>query len=225
MAKRKRRAFTTDRGSQYASGDDQRVLGQHGQVCGMSRRGNCWDNAVAENFFATLKVELVHDATWATRTAARTELFDYLEPFYNGSGGIPRSVSSVPGPSSSGTAPKRWQANPSAYETGASLGCYRFGPDWMPYWHHNGHRSPGAAYSLARSQIEKGPLWARKNPGRFGACGLPAQSLSIARPACSRFSLTGRPRARGPRELPHDTCAKSGRGSEDRSECLSPHRP
>src|SRR4029434_4005656 len=73
-----------DRGSQYASGDYQRVLGQDGLVCSMSRRGNCWDNAVAESFFATLKVELVHDATWATRTAARTERFDYLELLYNG---------------------------------------------------------------------------------------------------------------------------------------------
>jgi putative transposase len=70
--------------AQYASGDYQRVLAQHGIVCSMSRRGDCWDNAVAESFFATLKVELVHDATWATRTAARTELFDYLEVFYNG---------------------------------------------------------------------------------------------------------------------------------------------
>jgi len=70
--------------SQYASGDYQRALAQHGIVCSMSRRGDCWDNAVAESFFATLKVELVHDATWATRTAARTELFDYLEVFYNG---------------------------------------------------------------------------------------------------------------------------------------------
>ena len=50
----------------------------------MSRRGNCWDNAVAESFFATLKVELVHDAAWATRAAARTALFEYLEVFYNG---------------------------------------------------------------------------------------------------------------------------------------------
>ena len=70
--------------SQYASGDYQRALAQHGIVCSMSRRGDCWDNAVAESFFATLKVELVHDATWATRTAARSELFDYLEVFYNG---------------------------------------------------------------------------------------------------------------------------------------------
>ncbi|PYN94178.1 MAG: hypothetical protein DMD89_22260 [Candidatus Rokuibacteriota bacterium] len=69
---------------QYASGDYQRALAQHGIVCSMSRRGDCWDNAVAESFFATLKVELVHDATWATRTAARSELFDYLEVFYNG---------------------------------------------------------------------------------------------------------------------------------------------
>ena len=69
---------------QYASGDYQKVLAEHGIVCSMSRRGNCWDNAVAERFFATLKVELVHDATWATRALARTALFNYLELFYNG---------------------------------------------------------------------------------------------------------------------------------------------
>ena len=74
----------SDRGSQYASADYQRVLAQHEIVCSMSRRGDCWDNAVAESFFASLKVELVHDATWPTRTAARTELFEYLEVFYNG---------------------------------------------------------------------------------------------------------------------------------------------
>ncbi len=74
----------SDRGSEYASGDYQEVLTQHGIVGSMSRRGNCWDNAVAESFFATLKVELVHDVTWATRAAARAELFNYLEIFYNG---------------------------------------------------------------------------------------------------------------------------------------------
>ena len=74
----------SDRGSQYASGDYQRVLKQHGIVCSMSRRGDCWDNAVAESFFATLKVELVHDALWATRAEAHAELFEYLELFYNG---------------------------------------------------------------------------------------------------------------------------------------------
>jgi putative transposase len=74
----------SDRGSQYASGAYQRVLAQHGIVGSMSRRGNCWDNAVAESFFATLKVELVHDAAWTTRTTARTEIFEYLELFYNG---------------------------------------------------------------------------------------------------------------------------------------------
>src|SRR5215467_539924 len=74
----------SDRGSQYASGDYQRVLKQHGIVCSMSRRGDCWDNAVAESFFATLKVELVHDAIWATRAEAHAELFEYLELFYNG---------------------------------------------------------------------------------------------------------------------------------------------
>ena len=59
----------SDRGSQYASGDYQAMLAAEGMVCSMSRRGNCWDNAVAESFFATLKVELVHDASWATRQA------------------------------------------------------------------------------------------------------------------------------------------------------------
>jgi putative transposase len=74
----------SDRGSQYASGDYQQVLAAAGLVGSMSRRGNCWDNAVAESFFATVKVELVHDATWATRAAARAGLFEYIEVFYNG---------------------------------------------------------------------------------------------------------------------------------------------
>lgn len=74
----------SDRGSQYASGDYQAVLAAEGMVCSMSRRGNCWDNAVAESFFATLKVELAYDADWATRQAARAELFEYIEVFYNG---------------------------------------------------------------------------------------------------------------------------------------------
>ncbi len=52
--------------TQYASGDYQRVLVQHAIVGSTSRRGNCWDHAVAESFFATLKVELVHDAAWTT---------------------------------------------------------------------------------------------------------------------------------------------------------------
>ena len=74
----------SDRGSQYASDDYQAVLAAAGLVGSMSRRGNCWDNAVAESFFATVKVELVHDATWATRAAARAALFEYIEVFYNG---------------------------------------------------------------------------------------------------------------------------------------------
>jgi putative transposase len=73
----------SDRGSQYASGDYQTALGRQGIVGSMSRRGDCWDNAVAESFFATLKVELVHEALWPTRAAARTALFDYIEVFYN----------------------------------------------------------------------------------------------------------------------------------------------
>ena len=74
----------SDRGSRYASAEYRRALRAHGIVCSMSRRGNCWDNAVAESLFATVKVELAHDADWMTRAQARGEVFEYLERFYNG---------------------------------------------------------------------------------------------------------------------------------------------
>jgi transposase InsO family protein len=73
----------SDRGSQYASEDYQQLLAQHGLRCSMSRRGDCWDNAVAESFFASLKLELVYQVQWPSRAAARTALFEYLELFYN----------------------------------------------------------------------------------------------------------------------------------------------
>ncbi len=73
----------SDRGSQYASADYQAILAAHGIVCSMSRRGNCWDNAVAESFFSTLKIELAHGADWATHAAARADVSEYLEIFYN----------------------------------------------------------------------------------------------------------------------------------------------
>jgi putative transposase len=73
----------SDRGSQYAAGDYQDILTAHGMDCSMSRVGNCWDNAVAESFFATLKRELADDADWATRDEARTAVFEYIEVWYN----------------------------------------------------------------------------------------------------------------------------------------------
>ena len=73
----------SDRGCQYASDDYQRGLASAGLVCSMSRKGDCWDNAVAESFFATLKTELVHDARWKTRDEARAALVHYIEVFYN----------------------------------------------------------------------------------------------------------------------------------------------
>jgi putative transposase len=73
----------SNRGSQYASGDYRAALDAAGIDCSMSRRGNCYDNAVAESFFATLKTELVHDADWGTRVEARGAIFDYLEVFCN----------------------------------------------------------------------------------------------------------------------------------------------
>jgi transposase InsO family protein len=73
----------SDRGSQYAAGDYRKHLQARGITCSMSRKGNCWDNAVAESFFATLKVEFIHESTFHTRSQAVTEIFEYIEVFYN----------------------------------------------------------------------------------------------------------------------------------------------
>jgi transposase InsO family protein len=74
----------SDRGSQYASGDYQDALDELGVVCSMSRKGNCWDNAVAESFFATVKTECVYPRRFATRAEAREAIFEFIEVFYNG---------------------------------------------------------------------------------------------------------------------------------------------
>jgi len=73
----------SDRGSQYASGDYRRALANNNIVCSMSRKGDCWDNAVVESFFATLKKELVHRRPWPTVRAAREAIVEYIEVFYN----------------------------------------------------------------------------------------------------------------------------------------------
>jgi len=73
----------SDRGSQYAGERYQRLLGEEGITCSMSRRANCWDNAPAESFFASLKKELVHHEDYATREQARASIFEYIEAFYN----------------------------------------------------------------------------------------------------------------------------------------------
>src|SRR5205823_6495829 len=73
----------SDRGSQYASDHYQRLLGKHGIECSMSGVGQCWDNAPAESFFASLKKELTHHEDDQTREEARASLFEYIEVFYN----------------------------------------------------------------------------------------------------------------------------------------------
>ena len=74
----------SDRGSQYASAEYRAILAGHGIDRSMSERGRCWDNAVAESFFATLKGELDHTGAWPTRAEAHRAIFDYVELFYNG---------------------------------------------------------------------------------------------------------------------------------------------
>jgi transposase InsO family protein len=73
----------SDRGSQYASADYQQALAARGIQCSMSRKGNCWDNAVVESFFSSLKLELVYTTDFATHEQARLALFEYIEVFYN----------------------------------------------------------------------------------------------------------------------------------------------
>ena len=73
----------TDRGSQYCSGDYQKMIKTHGLRCSMSGKGNCYDNACAESFFHSLKVELTHGEKYATREQLRREVFEYIETDYN----------------------------------------------------------------------------------------------------------------------------------------------
>lgn len=73
----------SDRGSPYASADYRGALTRHRIVASMSRKGDCWDNAVAESFFATLRAELVDHERYATHQAATDSIGDYIENFYN----------------------------------------------------------------------------------------------------------------------------------------------
>jgi transposase InsO family protein len=73
----------SDRGVQYASGDYRQALAQAGLIASMSRKGNCYDNAAMESFWSTLKLELVYRRGFDTRANARTQIFDYIEAFYN----------------------------------------------------------------------------------------------------------------------------------------------
>jgi putative transposase len=75
--------FHSDQGSQYAAHAFQKQLREAGITGSMSRKGNCWDNAPVESFFATLKKEVVHREEYTTRDQARVSLFNYIEVYYN----------------------------------------------------------------------------------------------------------------------------------------------
>lgn len=73
----------SDRGSQYCSKRYRRLLETHQLIGSMSRRGNCWDNAICESFFHSLKVELIHECIYKSREEAKKSIFEYIEIYYN----------------------------------------------------------------------------------------------------------------------------------------------
>jgi transposase InsO family protein len=73
----------SDRGSQYASDDYRDALDEAGITCSMSRRGDCWDNAIVESFFGTLKMELIYELPLQTRRETQSAVAHYIEAFYN----------------------------------------------------------------------------------------------------------------------------------------------
>ena len=75
--------FHSDRGTQYTSAEFTGLLAEHEMIQSLSRPRQCWDNAVAESFFSSLKLELIHRQSWATRGQARRAVFDYIEVFFN----------------------------------------------------------------------------------------------------------------------------------------------
>ena len=75
--------FHSDRGCQYTSKDYATLARAHGVILSVSRKGECWDNAVAESFFATIKRELISDRAWPTRAGLHRAVFDYIEGWYN----------------------------------------------------------------------------------------------------------------------------------------------
>jgi putative transposase len=75
--------FHSDRGCQYTSRDYTVLARENGVILSVSRKGECWDNAVAESFFATIKRELINDRAWPTRTGLQRAVFDYIEGWYN----------------------------------------------------------------------------------------------------------------------------------------------
>jgi transposase InsO family protein len=75
--------FHSDRGCQYTSRDYAALARAHGVVLSVSRKGECWDNAVAESFFATIKREAINDRAWPTRAGLHRAVFDYIEGWYN----------------------------------------------------------------------------------------------------------------------------------------------
>lgn len=130
----------SDRGCQYISEAYTEVLESHGIRSSLSRPGNCWDNAVAESFFSTLKLDLLYRHSWPTRAAARSAVFEYIEAFYNRErrhSQAPKEVRmssdvTAPRPKVRVGLPDRLQQGPVICAEGYLFECERRG--YLPCW-------------------------------------------------------------------------------------------
>ena len=75
--------MNSDRGSQYTSAEFRKLLTSNDGLQSLSRKGQCWDNAVGESWFSTLKEELIYRQSWATKAQVRRAVFEFIEVFYN----------------------------------------------------------------------------------------------------------------------------------------------
>jgi transposase InsO family protein len=110
----------SDRGCQYAGEVYRAELAARGIVCSMSRVGDCWDNAVAESFFATLKTELIHRRPWPTNAQAKAAVHDYIGRSSIRTGVTRPSVTSARWTSNDNTLPQPWQHSGAVYENGST---------------------------------------------------------------------------------------------------------
>jgi hypothetical protein len=149
-----------DRGVHYACGDYRKMLDARGITSSMSRKGDCWDNAVAESFFATLFFELERDARWYDVDDVDRDLVAYIDHFYNPTTRHHTIAISAPLTSSAASVKKRMRRNPGVHETGSSPLRRAFGSAYHDsiQWDEGPPEHPGGSRAVQRHQGVRGRI-------------------------------------------------------------------